>query len=158
MIARIRKNRKAISPVIATVILVAVAITIAISVAYWMGGIAGMYTTFEKIEITTAYASAFDPNVTYPDGGWTLTIVAQNTGSADTTIDNIFINMKPLDNWQGVTVGGSTSLSVALRAGEKGTIRVDIDADGSNLQAGSSLDLKLHTASGNEYPKFVQLP
>lgn len=38
------RKRRAISPVIATVILVAVAITVAVS--YWMGSIAGQYTSF----------------------------------------------------------------------------------------------------------------
>jgi flagellin-like protein len=33
------QKRKAVSPVIATVILVAVAITVAVGVSYWMGGI-----------------------------------------------------------------------------------------------------------------------
>ncbi|RLG80884.1 MAG: DUF4352 domain-containing protein, partial [Thermoprotei archaeon] len=40
---------KAISPVIATVIIVAVAITIAIAVAFWMTGIVGAMTRFEKL-------------------------------------------------------------------------------------------------------------
>lgn len=35
------KKRRAVSPVIATVILVAVAITVAVGVSYWMSGIAG---------------------------------------------------------------------------------------------------------------------
>lgn len=156
MIARIRKNRKAISPVIATVILVAVAITIAISVAYWMGGIAGIYTDFEKIEITTAYASSNASIGT--DGGWTLTITAHNTGSSDTTLDNIFINQKPLSDWNGITIDGVTTVDVALPSGTKATMHVDIDKALSGLNAGSSLDLKLHTASGNDYPKFLQLP
>lgn len=153
MIARIRKNRKAISPVIATVILVAVAITIAISVAYWMGGIAGIYTKFEQVEITTAYASSTAT-------GWTLTITAHNTGSADTTLDNIFINQKPLSDWSGITVRplNTTAIEEALPSGTKVTVLVDIDSAASGLNPGSSLDLKLHTASGNEYPKFVQLP
>lgn len=50
------KNRKGLSPVIATVILVAVAITVAVSVAYWMSSIAGQYTTFEKVEIPAHYS------------------------------------------------------------------------------------------------------
>jgi hypothetical protein len=47
------KNRKAISPEIATMILVAVAMTIAVTVAYWMGGISSQYITFEKVEMGT---------------------------------------------------------------------------------------------------------
>ena len=49
-------QRKAISPVIATVILVAVAISVSVAVSYWMGSIAGQYTSFEKVEIQTGYA------------------------------------------------------------------------------------------------------
>ena len=33
------RNKRALSPVIATVILVAVAITVAVAVAYWIGAI-----------------------------------------------------------------------------------------------------------------------
>ena len=47
------KNRKAIIPEIATMILVAVALTIAVTVAYWMGGISSQYITFEKVEMGT---------------------------------------------------------------------------------------------------------
>jgi len=50
------RERRAISPVIATVILVAVAITVAVGVSYWMSGIAGQYTAFEKVEISTGYS------------------------------------------------------------------------------------------------------
>jgi flagellin-like protein len=53
---RILKNRYAISPVIATIIIVAVTIAVAIAVAFWMGGLTGVFTRFEKLEITSAYA------------------------------------------------------------------------------------------------------
>ena len=45
------RKRKGISPVIATVVLVAVTITVVIGVAYWLGGISSQYTSFEKVEI-----------------------------------------------------------------------------------------------------------
>jgi len=47
------KNRKAVSQVIATMILVAVAMTIAVTVGYWMGGISSQHITFEKVEMGT---------------------------------------------------------------------------------------------------------
>ncbi|MEM2038847.1 MAG: archaellin/type IV pilin N-terminal domain-containing protein, partial [Nitrososphaerota archaeon] len=49
------RRRAGISPVVATVILVAVAIVIAIAVAFWASGLVGIFTRFEKIEIQTAY-------------------------------------------------------------------------------------------------------
>jgi FlaG/FlaF family flagellin (archaellin) len=64
-----------VSPVIATVILVAVAITVAVAVAYWMGGIAGQYTKFEKVEIQSAVCTN---NGTF----WTIEMKLKNTGTA----------------------------------------------------------------------------
>ena len=51
-----RINKKGISPVIATVIIVSVAIAIAVAVAFWMTGITGLFTRYEKVEVTNAYA------------------------------------------------------------------------------------------------------
>ena len=51
--ARKKRSRRAVSPVIATVILVAIAITVSVAVAYWMGGIAGTFTTFEQVELAS---------------------------------------------------------------------------------------------------------
>ncbi|MEM3545257.1 MAG: archaellin/type IV pilin N-terminal domain-containing protein, partial [Nitrososphaerota archaeon] len=52
----IGRSKSGISPVVATVILVAVAIVIAIAVAFWASGLVGIFTRFEKIEIVSAYA------------------------------------------------------------------------------------------------------
>ncbi|RLG03464.1 MAG: hypothetical protein DRN60_01425, partial [Thaumarchaeota archaeon] len=71
-----RRSSSGISPVVATVILVAIAIVIAIAVAFWASGLVGVFTRFEKIEITAVY---------WEDSHFTL--VVKNTGSAATTID-----------------------------------------------------------------------
>ena len=73
------------SPVIATVILVAVAITVSVAVAYWMGGIAGQYTKFEKVEIQSA--------VCINNGTlWTITMKLKNTGTETSTLISAFVN------------------------------------------------------------------
>ena len=77
-----------ISPVVATVILVAIAIVIAIAVAFWASGLVGVFTRFEKIEITAAYAGS-------TDSGYQVVIDVRNSGSADETIDDIYDNGKP---------------------------------------------------------------
>lgn len=87
-----RRGRKAVSPVIASVILVAVAITVAVAVAYWMGGISGQYTKFEKIELTTAYSTRV------AGSGWLITIDLRNTGTTSSTLNTVFINDKPLNS------------------------------------------------------------
>jgi len=56
MLKNKKLNKRGISPVIATIIIVAVAIAIAIAVAFWVVGIAGLFTRYEKLEISYIYA------------------------------------------------------------------------------------------------------
>lgn len=95
-------KRRAVSPVIATVILVAVAITVAVAVSYWMSGIAGQYTSFEKIEMPAHYSlwtTDWDRGGATTADGWNEFIELKNSGSKDTTITNIFLNNIPLKDY-----------------------------------------------------------
>jgi flagellin-like protein len=154
------KNRKAISPVIATVILVAVAITVAVAVAYWMGGISSQYTKFEKVEISTAYAVK-------DASGWKITLSLKNSGSADSTITAVFVNNKPLN----ATAYGASDYAVSpdiistsvedggstLVSGQSGPFYVWISEGAWNLSSGTTIDLKMHSAGGMDYIKLVEL-
>ena len=51
---RLGAYRRARSPAMVTVLLAVVAVTITVAVAYWMSGISGQATKFEKIELTYA--------------------------------------------------------------------------------------------------------
>jgi len=144
-----RLNNKGISPVIATVILVAVAIAIAIAVAFWMTGIIGLFTRFEKIEITYIYATGDESS------GWTVHLKVTNTGTADATIDNIFINGKPYNSYTDVSP--SISLPYSLTAGNSVEFTISIGT-GAGFKSGQSIEVKVHTASGQEYPKLTNLP
>jgi len=154
-----RLNNKGISPVIATVILVAVAIAIAIAVAFWMTGIIGLFTRFEKIEITYIYAEKQSGD------GWKIYLKVTNTGTADATIDNIFINGKPYNSYTSdsdtIAISysgtGTFSGSYSLAAGESVEFEITIP-EGVGFTAGQSVEVKVHTASGQEYPKLTNLP
>ncbi len=216
-----RNLRKGISPVIATVIIVAVAIAIAVAVAFWITGIVGLYTRYEKLEIINAYADWNDT-----DGTWIIVLQVRNAGSSDATIDEIFINGRPHDAWPSIydnnenksiayvyekvaltardliintsdngwektlkngayinvsnikalgtenknatlTISNSiVSLSsfdfkngVPLKAGEDMTLVILIPGPGNpyggpaDFKHGSSIEVKIHTAAGKEYPK-----
>ncbi len=78
------KRNAGISPVVATVILVAVAIVIAIAVAFWASGLVSVFTRFEKIEIQTAYWN-----------GTAVRVIAKNTGSSPAVVDMILVNGLP---------------------------------------------------------------
>ena len=142
----LKKSKKALSPVIATVILVAVTITVAIAVAYWMGGIAGLYTRLEKVEITTVQQSYA------PATGWTLVVGLKNSGSADANVDTVLIN-------GNIENDISTPLPCSVPAGTSATLTIVIPDDGSvqGCTSGTTIDLKLHTAAGKEYPQMVTL-
>jgi flagellin-like protein len=157
------KNKRAISPVIATVILVAVAITVSVAVAYWMGGIAGMYTKFEKVEIMSAYAPK-DTTTSY----WNVTMLLKNTGSADATLMEVYVNNVPKASWTpnilwfnatGTPVSIGTG-SLTLKSGQSVTLRVDISTactSPTQLTSGTTINIKIHSAGGMDYIKLVEL-
>ena len=155
------KNKRAISPVIATVILVAVAITVSVAVAYWMSGIAGMYTKFEKVEIMSAYA---------PKTGnwWNVTMLLKNTGSADATLLEVYVNNVPRLSWTPSILwwnATGTPASIAgagltLKSGQSVTLRVDISTlctSPTTLTSGTTINIKIHSAGGMDYIKLVEL-
>jgi len=141
--------KKAISPVIATVIIVAVTIAIAIAVALWMSGLVGSFTATENIQIISAYATG-------STGSWDIILQVKNVGTTDATIDNIFINGKPYDSVTGATVTLNETLPMSLQAGQTKGIKITIS--GTGFASGQMVEVKLHTASGKEYPKQVTLP
>jgi len=146
-------RRRGISPVIATVILVAVAIAVAIAVAFWMTGIVGLFTGFEQLQIVSAYAETVND-------GWNVTVVVKNTGTAPATIDNIFINGKPASSYDGdVSINGKPASSyetIPVSPGNSTTIIIKLSKD--SFTSGQSVEIKIHTAGGKEYPKLVVLP
>ncbi len=132
------RRKAGISPVVATVILVAVAIVIAIAVAFWASGLVGVFTRFEKIEIQSAYWDATEQQVI---------IIAKNSGSSPAVVDMILVNGLPC----------STELTDSLTIGEVRTWSV---ATGTNcvIPGGITNEIALHTTSGKTYPVAVLVP
>ena len=98
------RDRRATSPVIATVILVAVAITIAVAVSYWMGGITGQYTRFEKLEVTSVYCESTTGDWSVSQEAWNITLNLRNTGTTEATIIGAFINAKAIADFGGSSI------------------------------------------------------
>ena len=151
------RSRKAISPVIATVILVAVAITVAVAVAYWMGGIAGQYTKFEKIEVQSGYCT-WNSTDTY----WKIEMKLKNTGTAAATLTSAFINDVEIVTYNQDSVSAnSTSTNMttttSITSGDEITFNVYIDQGYATLSAGTTVNIKIHSAGGMDYIKLVEL-
>ena len=167
----ITAEKRALSPVIATVILISVTIVVAVSVAYWMGSIASGYTTFEQIELPTTYAK-WDETL-FSNGGWNVTIVLKNTGSADATIDDIFLNGIPLNDYTTgniILYADGTQINLAdinilVPKGGSITLLVQVErydeSTGTGIEgctSGTWVDFKIHSAAGRDYPTRVKLP
>ena len=102
---KLRKNAKALSPVVASIILIAVTVAVSIAVAAWMGALTVGFMGSSSVNIS---------NVAFTDT--TATLSVKNTGTKDVTIATIKVN------------GVSEDITdVPLAAGESGTI----DASGT---------------------------
>jgi len=151
------RSRKAVSPVIATVILVAVAITVAVAVSYWMGGISSQYTKFEKVEIQSG-VTTWNANGTY----WKITLKCKNTGTATATLNSVFINDLEVSTYGQdspgvdiVTTNMTTTTSIA--SGASVLINIYVELGYESLSAGTTVNIKIHSAGGMDYIKLTEL-
>jgi len=155
------KSRSGISPVVATVILVAIAIVIAIAVAFWATGLVGIFTRFEKVEIRASYADIQGDN-------YVINLDIANTGSADVTIDDIYINGRPSAAYAGVNIqfgggcGGLPNTPVSLKVGQRLTganiCTITVPYNREPFTAGTTIEVAVHTGTGKLYPAAVLLP
>jgi|SRR4030042_6430927 len=161
-----RRSIKAVSPVIATIIIVAIAITMSIAVAYWLLGLGGSFTKFEKVEFTTAYV------IGDATQGYNITLSLKNTGSAPATLDyNVTqFNGKPdiyytvLANHFNWTFVATQSVKYSMDPGASTTAMIELPATGeyaaniTPFSSGMTLEITLHTTGGKDYPKALVLP
>jgi len=172
---KISRKSRGVSPVIATVILVAVAITVAVAVSYWMAGISSQYTSFEKVEIQSGHA-------TKAAEGWTIEMTLKNTGTATATMIDVLINdvsvtgttiaphemaqltdcltdPLPLYEATGTNILDPipTDLKDTIESGATQTIEVYIGIDYASLTSGTTVNIKIHSAGGMDYIKLIEL-
>jgi flagellin-like protein len=127
------RGKSGISPVVATVILVAVAIVIAIAVAFWASGLVGVFTRFEKLEIQSAV-------MTNPT---TFEVRIRNTGSATTQILQVVVQgqfIGPLANPRTVDVGEIVVCTVTVTP---------------SPPPGITVELAFYSSGGKTYPTAV---
>jgi archaeal type IV pilus assembly protein PilA len=152
----------AVSPVIATVIIVAVAITISVAAGYWISGTSAQYTSVEKLTINSAYCK-IDSSVI--NSKWTIVISLQNTGPTSSRVQYVMVNNALVDEYD-VSAGGSlsstdvigTSVSsdgLGLESGEQATAYIYIGSD--LLSSGTTISVNLQSLAGVNYIVPVKL-
>jgi len=122
---KLLKHKKALSPVVAAIILIAVTVAVSIAVAAWMGALTIGFMATEQLKIT---------GLEFTDTTCDVTI--QNTGSTKVYVVEI-------------RVSGQTPFPVdpakLIDVGTKETIQVT----GLTLTAGNSYDIQVITKQGN---------
>ncbi len=78
---RLFRSKKALSPVVAAIILIAVTVAVSIAVAAWMGALTFTFMKTEELKIT---------NVQFSAG--TITLSVKNPGTSAVTINSVRVN------------------------------------------------------------------
>jgi flagellin-like protein len=128
---KIHKSKKALSPVVASIILIAVTVAVSIAVAAWMGALTFNFMGTEQMKISKCTwswtAKTFDLNI-------------NNTGTKDLTINQILVNYAS----SGVTQ--PTVLPYILKASTSVTLTV-----GYTYTNGTNYDISVVSSSGYKY-------
>ena len=131
---KILKNKKALSPVVASIILIAVTVAVSIAVAAWMGALTFTFTATEQIQITDLDFVTGTPKY--------INVTIQNTGTTPVTINQAWVN--------GVSQT-ITSLTVEANSVEYLAIQYD-------WTAGYNYEVKLVSSKGNAFLRTETSP
>jgi flagellin-like protein len=135
---KLLKSKKALSPVVAAIILIAVTVAVSIAVAAWMGSLTFTFMETEELKITSI---EFTSSVALAND--TITVNVLNTGTTD-----ISIVATVTVSGYGVTGGATTPATVP-----KGdTEQFVIDLTGSEVWSnGMSYNVELLSSKGNKF-------
>jgi flagellin-like protein len=136
----ILKSKKALSPVVAAIILIAVTVAVSIAVAAWMGALTFTFMGTEQLEVQGA---TFGGAASAANN--TITLSVQNTGTADLTIASYKLGVGGIavDITDVEVTQGSTASVVCT----------DTDWD-----SGTTYDIYLITSTGKQFPYRATAP
>jgi flagellin-like protein len=127
---RLFKSKKALSPVVASIILIAVTVAVSIAVAAWMGALTFTFMKTEEIKITS---------MTFA-GTANITLSIKNPGTSKVTLSSVSVN-------DGALTVSSTApvCPFDVAAGATQTVKIAL---GSNWVAGNKYKVTLLSATG----------
>lgn len=150
---KLLKSRKALSPVVAAIILIAVTVAVSIAVAAWMGALTFTFMKTEELKITNhtwaVGATATSTNVT---------LTVRNSGTARLTISELRVNDAVVTagagGWEVVTAGADE----ILEPGEQVDVRVYGSGVSGGFVAGTRYEFAIITATGNKFTYTAVAP
>jgi flagellin-like protein len=139
---KLPRSRKALSPVVASIILIAVTVAVSIAVAAWMGALSFNFMGTEQITFTgyewgSPGTGTVDPN---------FILKVKNTGSADLSIASVRIDgVAPLTC--------NATLPYALQKGDEVAINLTRTND---FTRGTQYEFSLVTAKGTTFGPYIK--
>lgn len=129
---KLLKSKKALSPVVASIILIAVTVAVSVAVAAWMGSLSFMFMGgAEQLEVGTPWAwSSTSVNVT-----------VANAGGSTVTIDKVRVNGTEID----------LTNNVELQPKSSTTLKVDLTGKGWTFQRGYQYTIVVITQNNKEF-------
>ena len=149
---KIFKSRKALSPVVAAIILIAVTVAVSIAVAAWMGALTFTFMRTEEVKITS---------LAWATGNANATLTLKNSGTASLTIDTLKINSVTGQLYMYRAVAGTwTAWPSTGWTWQPGDVyEVCVRRSGATaFQSGTKYEFVFHTAAGNNYPYTETAP
>ena len=140
----LKMNRKAVSPVLATLLLIAIAVGAGVITYAWVMGFVGTQTATSGVVLTVDVAIADDS-----DGQ--LKITVRNTGTARATMDVCYVGLYPgiyEYSTSTMTFSGEFTTAGDLDPGKVGTVTIDETDLGITFTAGDTYYFKLVCTNG----------
>lgn len=175
-------GKRALSPVLGTIILVAVTLVIAVSSTFYYTSVVGSYESFEEVEVRSVKVYFVDnlkwpTNNVFEGSGWNVSITLKCTGMSMTlkstgmiqvTIKRLLLNGRPLDAYDRVAVfdgsryvkTGDVSFPVEYGSSRQIYIAIKGGKDKSGgivFTPGLTLWITLQSVSGITLSRFVTL-
>ena len=133
---KMRKNAKALSPVVASIILIAVTVAVSIAVAAWMGALVVGQMSTEEAKVTSI--------------DWTTEMLTvRNTGTSNILITEAY------ENGVSKTITNPTAGETGVVVPANGVAQVDFDMTAAS---GSNYNFQLKSAQGNTFPYVAYAP
>jgi len=137
---KILKNAKALSPVVASIILIAVTVAVSIAVAAWMGALSFNFMATEQLQFT---------NYAWGTSNATYAMTVKNSGSSDLSIQEVRVDGNIIT---AVTADPATPYPL-LTKGSLVTLNITMTGGFSH---GIQYEFTVVTAKGNIFGPYIR--
>jgi len=163
-------KRKAVSPVLAVLLMIAVSVALSVVMFTWSQGFLSNQVSAvdsQTSEVSTASQSRVMIELAYADSSSDKVIIfVRNIGTITTEIGSVIIEGHPnnygfKDRWvvlvdgsltkmpSGISVSPDSASSYTLQKGASLKIEIDKGSTSADIQSGDYLLVEIHTKSGN---------